>query len=140
MLKDIVFKDIIASGPVIVDEDKVLLDISGNDDFWKFCGGRIKEGESFAETAKRRAKEELGMDVEIVDQKPFVMFGKDKPTAEGVKKVLLVHFLAEAQGEIILGEKVREARWISIKELADLEQAGKLGENIIPALKHFGFI
>jgi 8-oxo-dGTP pyrophosphatase MutT (NUDIX family) len=36
---------IIASGPVIVENYKVLLNQHGDDSFWKFCGGRVEEGE-----------------------------------------------------------------------------------------------
>jgi len=33
-------KIIIASGPVIVENNKVLLNQHGDTEFWKFCGGR----------------------------------------------------------------------------------------------------
>ena len=58
-------KLIIASGPVVVQDEKVLLDISGDDDYWKFCGGKIIEGADLRETARKRAKEELGIDIKI---------------------------------------------------------------------------
>ena len=73
-------KAIIASGPVIVENDHVLLDKSGQDDFWKFCGGKLKNNETFTQTAIRRAKEELGIDIKISNKNPFVMFVyKDTP-------------------------------------------------------------
>jgi len=34
-------KIIIASGPVIVENNKVLLNQHGDTDFWKFCGGKV---------------------------------------------------------------------------------------------------
>lgn len=36
-------KIIIASGPVIVEDGKVLLNKHGEDNFWKFCGGQAEE-------------------------------------------------------------------------------------------------
>ncbi len=39
-------KIMIASGPVIVEDDKVLLNISSGDTFWNFCGGKINENET----------------------------------------------------------------------------------------------
>ena len=36
-------KIIIASGPVIVENGKVLLNKHGEDGFWKFCGGRVED-------------------------------------------------------------------------------------------------
>ena len=38
-------KIIIASGPVIVENNKVLLNISSGDTFWKFCGSKIRNNE-----------------------------------------------------------------------------------------------
>ena len=37
---------VIASGPVIVENNKVLLNKDKKDNFWKFCGGRIEETET----------------------------------------------------------------------------------------------
>ena len=33
---------IVASGPVIVENNKVLLNQHGDDNFWKFCGGKCQ--------------------------------------------------------------------------------------------------
>ncbi len=128
-------KVIIASGPVIVENEKVLLDIQGDDKFWKFCGGKIKEDEDLVETAIQRAKEELGIDIEILDEKPFFLYTK-KDTPEGVFDVILVHFLSKRIGEIVPGEEVLQWEWI---DFADLENQ-EVAPNIIPALKHFGFM
>ena len=125
-------KVIIASGPVIVKDNKVLLNISGNDDFWKFCGGRVSEGENLRETAIRRAKEELGITVEIVDNKPFII-AIAKPGEEEVD-VLLVHYLSKIDDEVVPGEMVKKWDWVDIDNLPD-----NVGPNIMPALKHFGY-
>jgi len=63
---------IVASGPVIVENNKVLLNKHGEDSFWKFCGGRVEEGEfNLKNAAKREVKEEMGLDVEILNDSPF---------------------------------------------------------------------
>ena len=67
-------KIIIASGPVIVENNKVLLDKDHKEDLWKFCGGKVKENESLIDTAKRRSKEELGIDIEFLDENPYMTF------------------------------------------------------------------
>ncbi len=47
-------KIIIASGPVIVENSKVLLNQHGDTDFWKFCGGKVENYEAdLMESAKR---------------------------------------------------------------------------------------
>ncbi len=128
-------KIIIVSGPVVIKDNKVLLNISGDDnDFWKFCGGKIEVGETLVETAQRRVKEEMGIDIEIKNEEPFFMYTK-KPNQEDVD-VVLVHFLSKAIGEVKPGKEVQEWEWVSIEEL----QNKNLAPNIIPALKHFGFI
>ncbi len=126
-------KVIIASGLVIVRDGKVLLDISGEDDFWKFCGGKIKESLNLRESAKFRAREELGIKINFKDEDPFII-SLPKPGEED-KDVVLVHYLVDYSGEIIPGEMVREWKWLEINNLPD-----NLAPNIIPTLKHFGFL
>jgi ADP-ribose pyrophosphatase YjhB (NUDIX family) len=127
-------KIIIASGPVIVEENKVLLNQHGDTEFWKFCGGRVNEGESLAEAAVRRVKEEMGIDLEAMDEAPFITYAK-KDTPEGKADVILAHYFAKRIGEIKPAEFVREWNWFSLDTLPQ-----NLAPNIIPALKNFGFI
>lgn len=70
-------KIIIASGPVIVENNKVLLDQHGDTTFWKFCGGKVEDFETdLIENARREVKEEMGIDIEILDEKPFLLHTK----------------------------------------------------------------
>jgi ADP-ribose pyrophosphatase YjhB (NUDIX family) len=126
-------KIIIASGPVIVEDNKVLLAVQGEDNFWKFCGGRVKEGETLEETTKRRAKEELGIEIEITDEKPQ-LFHTTKESADGPIDVILVHYAAKRIGEIRPGSDIREWKWIVIEEL----ESENLAPNILPTLMNFG--
>ena len=130
-------KIIIVSGPVIVENNKVLLDKDNKEDIWKFCGGRVKENESLVTTAKRRSKEELGIDIEFLDENPYMTFA-EKETADGSMDVILAHFLARTTGEIKPGADIREWKWIPLSDLENEEPL--LAPNIIPTLKHFGFI
>jgi 8-oxo-dGTP diphosphatase len=128
-------KIIIASGPVIVEDNKVLLDIQGEDTFWKFCGGKMQEAESLQEAATRRVKEELGIKIEILNEKPFLLH-TTKETVDGVIDIILVHYLAKRIGEITPGADIRQWKWISLSEL----EKENLASNILPTLKHFKFI
>jgi 8-oxo-dGTP diphosphatase len=127
-------KIIIASGPVIVEDNKVLLDRDNKEDLWKFCGGRVKEDETLIDAAERRPEEELGINIEFLDENPFITFA-EKETNEGRFDVILAHFLARRVGEIKPGEDIKEWNWFDLDNLPK-----NLGPNIIPALKHFGFI
>jgi len=128
-------KIIIASGPVIVENNKVLLDQHGDTTFWKFCGGKVENFKTdLIENARREVKEEMGIEIEILDEKPFLLHTK-KETLEGNIDVILVHFLAKRIGEITPGEDIRAWDWLDIENLPQ-----DLAPNILPALKHFGFI
>jgi len=127
-------KIIVASGPVIVENEKVLLNKHGDTSFWKFCGGQVENYDvDLIANAKREAKEEMGIDLKILNEEPFISFTR-KETAENKIDIILVHFLAERIGEIKPGTDIREWDWLDINNLPD-----DLGPNILPALKHFGF-
>ena len=129
-------KIIIASGPVIVEDYKVLLNKHGEDNFWKFCGGRVEEGEiNLKEAAKREVKEEMGLEIEILNNNPCLFYVEKDVDGEQVS-VILAHFLAKRTGELIPGDDIREWRWIDINDL-DKEN---LAPNIKPVLEYFGFL
>jgi len=90
--EDVIFT--LASGPVIIKDNKVLMDKQGKDEFWKFPGGKPKDDESMRYKAIRRAKEELNIDVKLNEKEPCVLiFEREK---EGKKEyVVLIHYLAE---------------------------------------------
>jgi 8-oxo-dGTP pyrophosphatase MutT (NUDIX family) len=128
-------KIIIASGPVIVEDNKVLLNKHGNDDFWKFCGGRVEEDEiNLKNAAEREVEEEMGIGIEILNNAPY-FFYTEKEIGGVQVSVILAHFLAKRVGEITPGEDIREWRWVDINDLA----TENLAPNIKPVLKYFGF-
>lgn len=130
-------KIIIASGPVIVESNKVLVNKHGDTNFWKFCGGRVEDFNSgLQDNAAREAKEEMGIEIEVINLEPFITFTTKKMDGGGgVMDVILVHYLAKRVGEIVPGADIREWKWLDVANLPD-----DLGPNIIPALQHFGFI
>ena len=129
-------KIIIASGPVIVEDNKVLLNQHGDTTFWKFCGGRVEDFETdLIENARREVMEEMGIEIEIIDPVPFFIHTVKETTGDKAD-VILVHFLAKRIGEIKPGADIREWKWIPLDELKN----EPLAPNILPTLKHFGFI
>lgn len=57
-----------------------------------------------------------------------------KPGNENID-VILIHFLADFEGDIEPGEMVKEWKWFDIDNLPN-----DIAPNIIPTLKWFGFI
>jgi 8-oxo-dGTP pyrophosphatase MutT (NUDIX family) len=129
-------KLILASGPVIVENNKVLLDQHGDTEFWKFCGGRTENFNSDLITiAKNRAKEEMGIDIEVINPEPFLMYVK-KETPEGNIDVILIHYLSKRIGKISPADFVKKWDWLPLENLNN----ENLAPNIIPTLKHFNFL
>ena len=127
---------IIASGPVIVEDNKVLLVKHGEDSFWKFCGGRVEDRESnLRETACREVREEMGIEVELSDDRPYFFYSEKIIDGRAVS-VILAHFLAKRKGKVIPGDDIRDWRWLDLPEL----EKEDLAQNIKPTLKHFGFL
>jgi ADP-ribose pyrophosphatase YjhB (NUDIX family) len=115
---------IIASGPVIIENEKVLLDKNAADPFWKFPGGKYElsdvtdTGDALERTARRKVKEELGLDIEILRPlKPMIV---KKPIAHEKDEdtiVVLVHWLSTRIGEVIPGGDTTEWAWLDIHNL-----------------------
>jgi len=132
-------KFIIASGPVIVEDGKVLLNKHGDPPLlWKFCGGRVETLDAdLRENAQREAREEIGVELEFADEPPYLMYTSKPAPDGGMIDILLVHWLTTRVGEITLGSDIVEAKWLDLATIADQTD---LSPNILPALRHFGFI
>lgn len=86
------------------------------------------------EAAKREAKEEMGIELEILNTEPFVVW-TSKDLNDDRLDILLVHYLAKKIGEIKPGSDIRAWDWFDLNNLPD-----NLAPNIVSVLKHFGFI
>lgn len=111
---------IVASGPVVIEDGKVLLNKHGDDSFWKFLGGRVEhfdfknEIDSLEEACQREVQEEMGFNVEIVRPlKPMMVQKPGDPNTW----VILIHYLAKRLGEIKLGNDIKDAQWFDINSL-----------------------
>lgn len=125
-------KIIIASGPVIIEEGKVLLNQHGDDSFWKFCGGKVENlSEDLLSAARREAKEEIGIDFELINSDPFFFYSQKKVDGEKID-IILVHWFAKRIGEVVKGADIREVAWHDINNLPE-----NLAPNIVPVIKHF---
>lgn len=112
MLKPIITH---VSGPVIVEDNKVLLIRAKKDrsiSAWQFPGGKQEKSDTDLEaTCKREAKEELNIELNI---KELI---KEISIKDNNKETFLVHYLAERMGEIQPGHEVVEWGWHNIDEL-----------------------
>lgn len=121
----------LASGPVIIENNKTLLVKHGKDEFWKFPGGTQLSDSTFIENAKREVKEELNLNVELEDNPCVLIFEREKNEVK--EYVVLFHYLVkERKGEPKIGKDVKEFKWFNLNKLPD-----NSAPNIKPVLDYF---
>ena len=106
---------IIVSGPVIIENNKVLLDRenkNGRITPWFFPGGEVEDfNEGLENACRREVKEEMGIDIEILKPlKPIMLY-------KGGRVVMLIHWLSKRIGEIKPGPDIRKWEWFDINKL-----------------------
>ena len=109
----------IASGPVIIENNKVLLDRETKADGitpWYFPGGGVDSEETPEEACRREVKEELGIEIEIIKKLATI---ETVNTRHPDKKIILHHYLAKRIGEIAPGTDIAEWGWHDINNLPD---------------------
>lgn len=108
---------IIASGPVILEEGKLLVNKDVKDDFYKLPGGTIEEGDADLEQAcHREVKEENNAEIEILKPLHPMILWKNPQTKEQMV-ILLIHYLAKLlnKSEIKPIPPVKEVRWLDVE-------------------------
>jgi len=96
--------------------------------YWTLSKGHIEEGEDPKSGTAREIKEELGIDVEILD-----CLGENEYTASDPEKGKIrkhvYYFLAKTDSDALKlesGGGLLEARWFSLDEIADLKTYGDM--------------
>lgn len=125
-MKDNSKKLSIASGPVIINNDKVLLVRGKEGTHFKFPGGYIIDNENFKETAIREAKEEINCEIEVSGDPVFYFLNNPADSLD----IFLIHYKAK----IIFGEpspstEIEEVKWFDINNLPE-----NVMENVIPVV------
>lgn len=124
-------KVIIASGPVIIEDGKLLVNKDNKDDFYKLPGGTLNnEDEDLEETCYRETKEEINGEIDIIRPLNPMIIYKNQQTNEPMT-IILIHYLAKLKNKSKIKPiaPVKEIAWLKIKDIAD----GKynVGKNIM---------
>lgn len=111
-------KFIVASGAVIIEDGKILVNKDDKDDFYKIPGGSLENEESLEDACNREAKEENNAEIEIIRPlNPMIIYKNPK---NGEKMIIvLVHYLAKLKNksQIKLIPPIKEIRWLDISEI-----------------------
>ena len=80
---------------------------------WNGFGGKVKEGESLEETAKREMKEESGVDIDDIEKVGIIEF-----EFEGNPEIIEAHIFKAKnfEGELIESEEMKP-QWFYIDEI-----------------------
>jgi len=107
----------VASGPVIIEDGKVLLNREHKDNGispWMFPGGKVEDYEKTLEEAcAREAKEEMGIEIKIIKPLRPILVKKENEV------FILIHYLAQRLGEIKPGKEIADWGWHDIKNLPE---------------------
>jgi len=123
-------KFIVASGPVIIEDGKLLVTKDNKDPFYKLPGGTVKEGESLENGCIRRTKEEINGDVEIIKPlHPNILY--ENPKTKEKMTIILINYLSKLKNpdEIKPIPPNEDIKWVAIEDI-------KKGEgNVSPNVK-----
>jgi 8-oxo-dGTP diphosphatase len=109
---------IVVSGPVIIDNRKLLLIKDKKDDFYKFPGGRVEKGEDLESACAREAEEEINGYIRILRKLSTIYLHKDPKTGKPAE-IELHHYRAflRNKDEIKHGADIEDMRWFDLDEL-----------------------
>ena len=112
-------KFIIASGPVIIEKGKLLVNKDNKDDFYKLPGGTIETGiEDLEQACHRETKEENNGEIEIIKPLHPMILWKNPQTKDKMV-ILLIHYLAKLKNpkKIKPIPPIQEVRWLDIRDI-----------------------
>ncbi len=112
---------IVAAGPVIIEDGKVLLNREIKSDgvespYFMFPGGTVDDFDiPLEETCIREAKEEMGIDIEIIRPLRTLIVKRQEKESYAI----LVHYLAKRIGDVNPGAETVEWGWYDINDLPE---------------------
>ena len=114
-------KYIIASGPVIVENGKLLVNKDDKDDFYKLPGGQVESYDKTLEDAcHRETKEENNGLIKILKPLSPMILWKNPQSGEEMC-ILLIHYKAKLLNKKDLKPvaPIKEVLWLSISDIKE---------------------
>ena len=112
-------KYLVVSGPVIIENGKLLVDKDDKDDFYKLPGGSVKEStENLEDGCRRKVKEEINGEIKIIKPlHPKILW--ENPQTKEKMTILLVSYQAKLlnKDEIKPIAPTQEIKWLDLKDI-----------------------
>lgn len=121
MIETIVSVKLIVRVPcAVIEHNGMVLAAQRSKDFsfplkWEFPGGKQEYNETDEETLYREIKEELDVEIEILDKLP------ETPKDQGWREIILVPFVCRLKSEKITLTEHEQIQWLDPSELSDLD-------------------
>ena len=116
-------RQIVGVGAVIIQDEKILLvkrKAEPGKGRWSIPGGSVHLGEKVRDATIREAKEESGLDIEILDERPMDAYDSIINDDRGRTQYhfTLLEFLARPKGGTLqAAEDADDARWVPLNEV-----------------------
>jgi ADP-ribose pyrophosphatase YjhB (NUDIX family) len=127
----------INSGPVIIGKDgKFLLHVSSSTGKYQFTGGRLDDNKSPKENAIFRPKEDLGLEVELIENLEPLIIADEIERNGNKEKLILIHYLAKLKNGF--EPDLSRCAWFTLDEVQELEKNNNVSSpNILIGCKWF---
>ena len=112
-------KSVVASGPVIIENGKLMVNRDLKDDFYKLPGGSVEpDTEDLEEACRRQTRTENNAEIEIIKPLHPMIIWKNPQTDEKMA-ILLIHYLAKLKNhdKVKPIAPVQEVTWLNINEI-----------------------
>lgn len=131
-------KPIVGVGALIQDGERYLLikrAAEPDAGFWSIPGGLVEVGEKVEDAAVREAKEETGLDVEVVELLGVVdKIVRDDDSLIKFHFVIVDYLVTPKGGSLRAASDALEAKWVKAEEIPGYE----ISPTLVPLLRRLG--